>query len=120
MSTSHTASVYIQNLTGGTAVITMCHRYSTHAVESGTWTVASGDYGGPLTVNFETGFGTGLDYWYCSAAVIDGPNPGIYVTEGSAGKPEKECELESKDENSKFTNTVDTHNFHMNQPSGGC
>jgi phospholipase C len=120
MSTPHSANVYIKNLTGGTAVITMCHQYSNHAVEAGTWTVAFGDTAGPLTVHFETGFLTGLDYWYCSAAVMDGPNPGIYVTEGSPAAPEKECELESKDANSTFTNTVDTRTFHMNQPSGGC
>jgi len=120
MSTAHSATVYIQNNTGGTALIQMSHMYSDKALQSGSWTIAPGESGGPLTVDFETGFGTGLDYWYCSASVMDGPNPGIYVTEGSLNNPSKECELESADANSTFTNTVDTSNFHMNQPSGGC
>lgn len=120
MSTPHTATVYIQNNTGGTAYIQMSHMYSDKSLQSGAWTVAPGEKGGPMTVDFETGFGTGLDYWYCSASVIDGPKPGIYVTEGSLNNPQKECELEGGDANSTFTNTVDTSTFHMNQPSGGC
>lgn len=117
---NRSAQVSIQNNTGGTAVITMSHMYENQPVETQTWTIANGAVSdSALTANYETGAGTGFDYWYCSASVMDGPNPGTYVTEGSAANPTKECELEEADAGS-FTNTVDTTTFCMNQPSGGC
>lgn len=120
MSTPHSATVYIQNNTGGTALIQMSHKYWNKSIQTGVWEIAPGETGGPLIVDFATGFGTGLDFWYCSAYVQDGPNPGVYVTRGSLNDPTKECELEGADADSVFTNVVDTTTFHINMPSGGC
>ena len=116
---NRSAQVSIQNNTGGTAIITMSRMYENQPVETQTWTIANGAVSDTaLTANYETR-GTGFDYWYCSASVMDGPNPGMYVTEGSAADPTKECELEEADAGA-FTNTVDISEFQMNQPSGGC
>lgn len=120
MSTPHSAAVYIQNNTGGTALIQMSHKYWNKSIQTGAWHLAPGETGGPLIVDFATGFGTGLDFWYCSAFVQDGPNPGVYVTRGSLNDPTKECELEGGDADTEFTNVVDTTSFHINMKSGGC
>lgn len=119
--TPQTAFANIQNNTGGTAIITMSHMHEGQTVQTQTWTIASGAVSdSTLECPFETGADTGFDYWYCSASVMDGPNSGIYVTEGSAANPSKECELMTADIGQTFTNTVDTNTFAMKQPSGHC
>lgn len=121
MSTKQTANVYVTNNTGGEAFIQMSHRYSGHKkTDVGNWHADAGETVGPLVVNYETGTGTGIDLWYCSASVMSGPNAGIYTTRGKLLDPMKECMLESSDAGQDITNTLDTSKFHINLPSGGC
>lgn len=120
MTTKQTAHVYITNNTGGNALIQMSHQYTSYSAQTGSWNAFPGERVGPLTVNYETGFGTGFDYWFCSVSVSDGPNPGIYTTEGTLTNPKKECMLEDKDANQYIYNSVDTEKFYINLPSGGC
>ncbi len=121
MSTSHNANIYITNNTDGTADIAMSHQYSSTAVQSGQWlNVAPGASAGPLVVTFETGFGTGLDYWFAEIRIHNGSTPGIYTSKGSLGSPQKECELEGGDANQNIYNAVNSTTFNMNLSSGGC
>lgn len=120
MSTKQTANIYIQNNLGGEAFIQLSHKYSSNTPDVGNWLVAPGRKAGPLVVNYETGVGTGFDYWYCSASIKTGTNAGIYATSGSLLAPSKECMLESSDAGKNITLTIDTGTFHINLPSGGC
>lgn len=121
MSTSHNANIYITNNSDGTADIAMSHQYSSNAVQSGQWlNVAPGASAGPLVVTFETGFGTGFDYWFAEIRIHNGSTPGIYSSEGSLTSPKKECMLESSDANQNIYNAVNSTTFNMNLTSGGC
>ncbi len=121
MSTKQTARIYLKNNMGGSGFFQLSHRYSGNKPEVGNWFIAQGQTTTePLVVNFETGFGTGFDYWYCSASITTGGNAGIYVTSGSLLDPSKECMLEDGDANQSITLVIDTSTFHINLPSGGC
>jgi phospholipase C len=121
MSTSHNANIYITNNTDGIADIAMSHQYSSTAVQTGQWlSVAPGTSAGPLVVTFETGFGTGLDYWFAEIRIHNGSTPGIYSSGGSLGSPQKECELEGGDANQNIYNAVNSTTFNINLTSGGC
>lgn len=120
MGTPQTANIYLTNNTGGNAYIQMSHQYGDDPVQTGDWNASPGETVGPLVVNYETGLWTGLDYWFCEAWVADGPNPGVYASEGSYNSPGKECMLEGADAGQNITNTVDTGTFSINLLSGGC
>jgi phospholipase C len=121
MSTSHNANIYITNNTDGIADIAMSHQYSSTAVQSGQWlNVAPGASAGPLVVTFETGFGTGLDYWFAEIRIHNGSTSGIYTSKGSLTAPTKECELEGGDANQNIYNAVNSTTFNINLTSGGC
>mgnify|MGYP001318791072 FL=1 len=95
MSTKRTANIYLNNNMGGAGFFQLSHRYSGNKPEVANWFIVNGQTTTePLVVNYETGFGTGFDYWYCSATITTGNNAGFYVTSGSLLNPTKECMLE--------------------------
>jgi phospholipase C len=99
----------------GTADITLYHVYSDDDPEGGTQvSVPKFSHAGPYNVHFETGVGTGFDYWYCSALVTDGPSPGFYQTQGTAQKPTKECMLQSEDAGTELFFEIDIVHFNIN------
>ena len=57
MSTPQTAQVYIKNTTDGTATISLWHYNSDVGMEFDSWTAASNQQVGPLTVNFRDRLG---------------------------------------------------------------
>ena len=113
MSTPQTAQVYITNLTGGTATISLWHQNDVYPLDSAVWTAAPGAEVGPLIAHFNTGWGSGaeFDYWACEVNVIDGPNRGLYESSGYLRYNNwKENQLWAKDA-TRLTFSVDTHNF---------
>lgn len=121
MSYNSSAQVFITNNSGGNAVITLSHRYSTDSIQEGSWQVAPGQVAGPLTVGYNTGFiRTGMDWWWVGIQVLDGANAGYYSSEGSADDPGKECMLESDDNGKKLYFSVDTGTFVIQEISGSC
>lgn len=121
MSYNSSATIYVTNNTGGNAVITLSHRYSSDAVQEGSWHVAPGQAAGPLAVGYNTGFiRTGMDWWWIGVQVLDGPNAGNYASEGSADDPGKECMLESEDNGKILYFNVDTGTFVIQEISGSC
>lgn len=123
MASQQSAQVYITNQTDGTALIQLYHKNSSNGTQSGAWIAAPGQTVGPLTVRFETGFGTGgiFDYWWVRLSVMNGSKPGVYNTAGSAASYGwKECQLQHQDASKTLTFTVDTTILHLNLNSGGC
>ena len=117
------AEIYVTNNTGGHASLTLFHNNNTDGTQSATWQAAPGAQVGPLTVYFRLGISVGLvlDWWAIKAAVADGPAPGVYWSGGSWVQPNwKECQLQRADAGQKPNFTVDTSNFAINLPSGGC
>ena len=122
MSTPQTAQVFITNNTDGTAAISLWHNNSDYGTESGTWTAASGQRVGPLTVHFNTGWGsfTVLDYWACEISVTGGSTPGLYESSGILQYSDwKECQLQGPDAGQNLGFTVGTRTFAINLKSGG-
>ena len=100
MSTPQTAQVFITNNTDGTAKIQLWHNNSDYGTESGTWTAAPGQTVGPLTVHFNTGWGsfTVLEYWGCESVVTGGSTPGRLESTGMLQYSSwKECQLQGAD-----------------------
>ncbi len=123
MSTPRTAQVYITNRTDGTAAIQLWHNNSDYGTESAQWTAKPGETVGPLTVHFNTGWGslTVLDYWACEINVIGGSTPGLYESSGVLQYSDwKECQLQGADAGQDLVFWVDTHTFDINLKSGGC
>jgi phospholipase C len=123
MATQQSAQVYVTNRTDGNATITLFHNNSTNGTQRGTWDAAPGQRVGPLTVLFKTGIDvwTVLDYWAISLTVKSGSKPGVYQSAGFASTATwKECQLQSKDAGQTLNFAVDTGNFAINLPSGGC
>jgi phospholipase C len=125
MATQRTATVNITNATDGNAWIQLFHKNSSNGMQSGMWLATPGQSVGPLTVNFETGFGTWgiLDYWCVILRVLDGSAPGTYISNtGNVGDPQwyKECQLQSKDEGKILQFSVSTTTFSINEASGSC
>ncbi|MFY9824060.1 MAG: alkaline phosphatase family protein [Thermoanaerobaculia bacterium] len=123
MATQQSAKVLITNHSGGNAWILLFHSNSSNGMQSGSWMAAPGQTVGPLTVHFETGFGTEsiLDYWSVLIHVQDGPAPGFYVSSGTDVDPYwKECQLQHEDANETLTFSVDTTRFDVALRSSGC
>ncbi|HWU15769.1 MAG TPA: alkaline phosphatase family protein, partial [Caulobacter sp.] len=122
MPTPQTAQVYITNTTDGTASITLWHTNSDYPTESASWTAAPGQTVGPLTVHFNTGFGswTVRDYWACEINVTGGSTPGLYESSGVLQYSDwKECQLQGPDAGQNLTFTVNSQLFVINLDSGG-
>lgn len=122
MATARTAQVYITNKTDGSATITLFHNNSDYGTEKATWNAKPGETVGPMTVHFNTGFGsfTVLDYWACEINVVGGSTPGLYESSGVLNYSNwKECQLQSSDAGRDLTFTVDTQGFAINLRSGG-
>jgi phospholipase C len=122
MSTPQTAQVYVTNTTDGNASITLWHQNSDYGTETAAWTAAPGQTVGPLTVHFNTGFGswTVLDYWACEINVTSGTTPGLYESSGTLQYSDwKECQLQGKDAGQNLTFTVNSQTFVVNLDSGG-
>lgn len=122
MATQQLANIYITNLTGGDAYITLSHNNSTNGTQTQGWDAAPNQTVGPLTVYFETGVGTHfvMDYWWVTAVVRDGPNPGLYASSGAAVSEWKECQLQHEDEGQDLTFTVSTTTFDLVEKSSPC
>jgi phospholipase C len=123
MATQQSAEVYITNQTDGTALVQLYHNNSSNGTQSDAWIAAPGETVGPLTVYFETGWGSYgiLDYWWVRLSVADGSKPGVYNSTGSVVYYGwKECQLQSADAGKTLTFTVDTGNFSINLASRGC
>jgi len=123
MATQHSANVYITNDTDGTAFIKLFHRNDPDGIQNGSWTAGPGATVGPLTVRFETGWGSYgiLDWWSVIIAVEGGSAPGIYQNTGTDIFPHwKECQLQSRDVDQNLTFAVSPANFSINLASGGC
>ena len=123
MSTTHHASVYVKNTSDGDARITLTHQNDSNGTQWGTWAAKPGEVVGPLTVVFETGFGTGgiLDWWTVSLVVANGSRPGIYLNSGTAAFPHwKECQLQQRDVDQNLYFQVSTSQFSVNLASAGC
>ena len=100
MATQQSAQVYITNTTDGQATITLYHNNSSNGTQNGTWQANPGQQVGPLTVYFETGWGSWgiLDYWAVEIAVTGGSTPGVYESSGILQYSDwKECQLQSPD-----------------------
>lgn len=122
MSTPRTAQIYITNTTDGQAAITLMHSNSDYGLQQGSWTAAPGQTVGPLTVNFNTGFGSWsvFDYWACEINVTSGSTPGLYESSGVLQYSDwKECQLQAPDAGQSMTFQVDTRVFTINLVSGG-
>jgi phospholipase C len=123
MATQQSAQVYVTNRTDGNATIALFHNNSTNGTQRATWDAAPGQRVGPLTVLFETGWGsfTVKDWWAISLTVKSGSRPGVYQSAGFASMSTwKECQLQSKDAGQNLGFDVDTGRFAINLPSGGC
>ena len=122
MATARTAQVFITNTTDGDASITLFHNNSDYGTEKVIWTARPGQTVGPMTVHFNTGFGsfTVLDYWACEINVLNGSTPGLYESSGVLNYSNwKECQLQSADAGQNLTFTVNTQGFRINLRSGG-
>lgn len=117
--TQQSASVFITNNSGGNAWILLSHTNTSNGTQTGSWTVAPGETVGPLTVSFQTGFGTEFiyDYWTALIHVADGPSPGFYASSGPNNQ--QECQLQSPDAGKDLTLSVSTTSFDVALASGG-
>lgn len=123
MTTQQTAQVFILNATDGQATITLYHNNSSNGTQQGTWQAAPNQTVGPLTVNFETGFGSWgiLDYWACEISIVGGSTPGVYESSGILQYSDwKECQLQSADAGKNIPFTVSSSMLTLGLPSGGC
>ena len=123
MATQHSANVYITNTTDGTAHIKLFHQNDPDGTHNGSWTASPGETVGPMTVRFETGWGSYgiLDWWSVIIAVEGGSTPGIYQNSGTTPFPHwKECQLQSADVDQNLTFAVSASSFDINLASGGC
>jgi phospholipase C len=80
MATQHEANVYITNTSDGTGHIKLFHQNDPDGTQNGSWTAGPGETVGPMTVRFETGWGSYgiLDWWSVIIAVEGGSTPGTY------------------------------------------
>jgi phospholipase C len=123
MATRHSANVYITNNSDGTAYIKLFHQNDSDGTQNGSWTASPGETVGPMTVQFETGWGSYgiLDWWSVIIAVDGGSTPGIYQNSGTTLFPHwKECQLQSRDIDQNLTFAVRSDSFDINLASGGC
>lgn len=123
MASQQSATIFVSNQMGGSATIWLFHSNSSNGTQSGNWFAASGQNAGPLTVYFETGWGTEtiLDYWSVLVQVQDGPNAGLYVNSGSlTSRLWKECQLQHGDAGETITLSVTESAFDIALHSGGC
>jgi phospholipase C len=123
MASQRSATINITNNTDGNAWIVLFHNNSSNGTQSGNWNALPGQTVGPMTVLFETGFGTGgiLDYWSVLIHVQGGSTPGFYVSSGTDVDPYwKECQLQSADAGQTITLSVSASEFNVALDSGGC
>lgn len=112
MSTTYKANIYVKNELNGTASMTVSYKYGSNHPVQATGSVAKNETIGPLEIEF--GSDSSENYWFCSATVSDGPNPGWYSTQGSADKPTQKCKLTSDDVNRNIQNSIMMGNYHIN------
>lgn len=123
MATQQSAEIYITNNTDGAASILLFHSNSSNGTQQGNWQAGPGQTVGPLTVLFETGFGSYSirDYWSVLLHVQGGSTPGFYVNSGTGADPYwKECQLESGDAGQSTTFSVNASQLNVTLRSGGC
>ncbi|NGM51417.1 phosphoesterase [Caulobacter sp. 602-2] len=119
MSTPQTAQVQITNGTANPAIVTLWHKNSDYGTESQTFLLLEHATSAPMTVHFNTGWGSlsVLDYWAVKLVVVNGTHSGVYHNTGSGWWTE--CQLQSADAGKLITLTVDTGAFTVPLPSGG-
>jgi len=124
MSYNSHAFILVTNNSGGNAIITLAHRYSTNPSHEMTWPSLANNQTTPtpMTVGYNSGFAhPGLDYWWIGLEVLSGPNVGTYQSiPGNADDPDKECFLEKADDGKTLTFSVDTQTFLITEISGSC
>ncbi|HWH10690.1 MAG TPA: alkaline phosphatase family protein [Solirubrobacteraceae bacterium] len=123
MASQQTATVSITNDTDSIAYIQLFHQNDSNGTQNGAWMAQPGQTVGPMTVHFETGWGSFgiLDWWAVVIAVDGGSTPGIYQNAGTVAFPHwKECQLQHGDAGKNITLSVSTSQFAVNLPSGGC
>lgn len=123
MATQEKANVYINNSTGGQALIMLYHENSSNGVQSAAFFAGPGARVGPLVVHFETGSGSHMikDFWAVTVNVRDGAHPGQYANAGALTNPGwKECVLEPKDADQTLVFDVTTASFTIGLKSGNC
>lgn len=120
------AKIYLQNNTDSDADLALFHQSANYGtVGLSVAGVAPGSKIGPLDVSWDTA--TPADFWYASAVVSGGQQPGYYVSNVSYDlllPYWKECMLVGEwgfgDDGSSPTFTVDWNTFSINLKSGGC
>jgi hypothetical protein len=119
LATFRSTNICVINATGADATITLVHLSGDcgGVTQSQTTSnVSPGDSTPYLFVTYNTGAGSSNDHWFCSAIV----NGVEFATEGTAGCPDKQCNLETEDANQYLSFTITTSTFYMNLPSGNC
>lgn len=113
--------MFVVNNTGGNAIFAFSHQYGGDppAIWQGGSPTAPGGFAGPLNVGFNSGALTG-DYWYCEARVLDGPNPGMFHTDGTLQAPTKECQCQSADDGMVYYFPFSTGGFVIPLISSPC
>jgi Up-Regulated in long-lived daf-2 len=112
-----TAQVTVRNDFDNPATVKITHKYGSGGVpETSSWErVPSGEAGSPpLTVHYETGFGSKWDYWQISVDVLEGRAKGTYQS------GDKECYLKEEDQGTLHTFTVSPQELKINLISSGC
>ena len=123
MATQRSATVNITNHTDGNARIFLFHNNTSNGTQSGSWSAAPGETVGPLTVLFQTGFGSELvgDYWSVLIQVRGGTTPGFYASKSTELDPHwRECQLQQADAGQTLTLSVSATTFAINLRSGAC
>lgn len=125
MSTKASATIYLKNMTDGTAMVRLFHENhpATYGMQWAEWTVPPGQTAGPLVVYFPVGLDSFdvADLWSVYLSVRDGSKPGEYVNSGTVIFPYwKECQLQQADAGQAITLTVSTAKFDIPLKSGGC
>ena len=89
MATQHSANVYITNTSDGTAYIKLFHQNDPDGTQNGSWTASPGETVGPMTVRFETGWGSYgiLDWWSVIIAAVGVSRPPAMSAPVRAGRP---------------------------------
>lgn len=116
MADNRTTTVTVTNHFDSAANITLKHRHGDRQPEEQVWTnVSTGASGPPLTVHYQTGLFTALDYWQVRVEVLGGREKGVWDN-----GQEKECYLTEEDQGTVLTFAVSSDGFKLDMLSSSC